>query len=237
MSQVQAQWYDSVSPSVSFLDISPAKAGREFQNGVASGAVPSAHLRSEGRERDQKFSESFEVLRVTDGCWIVEGLLDQVECSFEVVAYVIVVDAEDEEPVLVEPCVAHGVEERVIVRLAVEFYDELLLETDEVSDIWADWLLSAEADAELTTSQLLPQQVFEPRRFLPHLSCESHEAFISTSHVTFVSDLRPSGKTPADSSLGSLDGLKEAPSVSFLDISPATAGGESPSLRGRRGRP
>jgi hypothetical protein len=39
------------------------------------------------------------------------------------------------------------------------------------------------------------------------------------------------------SSLGSLDGLKEAPSVSFLDISPAKAGGESPSLRGRRGKP
>jgi hypothetical protein len=38
------------------------------------------------------------------------------------------------------------------------------------------------------------------------------------------------------SSLGSLDGLKEAPSVSFLDISPAKAGGESPSLRGRRGQ-
>jgi hypothetical protein len=39
------------------------------------------------------------------------------------------------------------------------------------------------------------------------------------------------------SSLGSLDGLKEAPSVSFLDISPAKAGGESPSLRRRRGKP
>ncbi|MCL1588024.1 MAG: hypothetical protein M3092_06365, partial [Actinomycetia bacterium] len=29
--RVRSEWYDSASPSVSFLDISPAKAGGEFR--------------------------------------------------------------------------------------------------------------------------------------------------------------------------------------------------------------
>jgi len=44
-----------------------------------------------------------------------------------------------------------------------------------------------------------------------------------------VASTRTGREIHSDSSLGSLDGLKEAPSVSFLDISPAKTGGESPS--------
>jgi hypothetical protein len=44
LERVQGEWNDSASPSVSFLDISPAKAGREFRarSGSSLGLFPPA---------------------------------------------------------------------------------------------------------------------------------------------------------------------------------------------------
>jgi hypothetical protein len=140
--------------------------------------------------------ETFQVEGIVDGLGVIEPLFDQIESTLKVVADVVVVYAEDEESVIVEPSVACSIAVEIVMGLTVEFDNQHLGKAHEVSDVGANRLLPTEADAKLTPSQLLPQKMFEPGWILSHLSCEPQKAFVSTSHASFVSEPRLKVKSP-----------------------------------------
>jgi hypothetical protein len=78
-----------------------------------------------------------------------------------------VAEAQDVVAMVAEPTVAAAIRSLWAgVVLAIEFYDQLPLEADEVDDIGADWLLPPEVAAvELLCGQAAPRQAFERRRF------------------------------------------------------------------------
>jgi hypothetical protein len=46
------------------------------------------------------------------------------------------------------------------MRVSVNLNDQLLGDTDEVDDVWAEGLLSSELDAKATRAQVIPQPIF-----------------------------------------------------------------------------
>ena len=137
---------------------------------------------------DEEFSH---VQRVEDGVRIVEGLLDEIHRSINVLEHMVVVEVQDEEPATDQPRIARKVLSDVIVDPSVDLDDESSRQTDEVDDEWTDRLLPSEPYADLASSQLLPEFVFGACGFAAHLTCETLESSVSPCHKGGVSHTAP----------------------------------------------
>ena len=98
---------------------------------------------------------------------------DDVEHRIDLGQHVVVPEAQDAVPPLGEPSRASGVPVLALhVLAAVEFDDEFGFGAGEVSDEWADRMLTTEASpVDLPAAQTAPQQTLGVGHVLAQLAC------------------------------------------------------------------
>ncbi len=92
--------------------------------------------------------------------WIVQGLLDDLECLVYVIDHVVIPKSQYEPPAVEEPAVTSGITGSVVVGIPVDFNREPPFKTHKVNDERADRLLPTETYAQLSPPKMAGQSLY-----------------------------------------------------------------------------
>ena len=107
------------------------------------------------------------------GVGVAEVPQDHVADAFEVLENIIIPEPHYGESLAAQERIAMGVGLRPVVLAAIDFYQQLLLQTGEVDDVRADRMLTSKsASHELPATQALPQLLLGIGHVAPELARE-----------------------------------------------------------------